>query len=260
MARDFLGIYGSGIDKQLSSADRLNLFTTEKRKEETNNAVEWFVMQTECVQRYATIALADNASSVNLRTAITDEDFLFVAKKGARIAITRTSDGSVSYIEGREFKRTAVEILARDVPGWRAETKGTPRAWYVDKDGGEQYFGIFPPLEVRSGYTAALILPYVVRPAQMVDDTDIPFTVEGGNPDLTLTPWYDAIEMKAASELELLRKDSVRSERMEQRAMGRVMDYLDKQRVPGGKRVQQVVYRGRSRWQGPRAVRETETT
>jgi hypothetical protein len=84
--------------------------------------------------------------------------------------------------------------------------------------------------------------------------------VAGGVTDNTLTPWFDALEIKAASELELLRKDSVRSAQLMQLAMARVMDYTDKQRVPGGKRIQSATRRGRSQWRGRHAVRETETT
>lgn len=259
-ATPFADLYGDGLDKALSSSDRLNLFTTAKRKAEINAAVEWFVTQTECVIRNVTLAITDNTSTLNLRTLVTNADLLWIAKRGPQVRLTRTSDGYVTTIAGKDLPRTSIEILDRDVPNWQAETMATPRGWYLYNDGGEEYFGLFPPMQVSTGYTASLVLPYVVRPATMTADADVPFTVTGGNPDLTLSPWYDGVVFKAASELELLRKDLNRSQALNQLAMGRVMDYLDKQRVPGGKSIQMPNLRPRSRWQAPRTVRETVTS
>ena len=254
----FLQLYGEQLSKLLSSSDFSSLFTTARRQSEINDAAEWFVTQTECVTRDVTVALVDGDSSVNLRTAVADDDLLWFAKRGPEIRITRVADGFVTTSAGHDFVRTTVEALNRDVPNWRSDSDGTPRAWYTYKNGADQYLGFYPGLSLSAGYTAVLVLPYVARPATMAVDGDIPFTVNGGDADPTLTPWHDAIAMKAASELELYRKDTQRSGQLNQMAMGRVMDYLDKQRAPGGRSVQ-MPRRGSVRWAGQRAVKETVT-
>ena len=257
----FLELYGEELSKNLSSSDTTNLFTLVRRKLAINQAVEWFVTQTECVQRKVSLSMIDNTSQLNLRTLVTNADQLWIAKRGPEVRLTRTSDSALTVIAGKDLPFTTIEVLNRTVPGWQSELKGTPRCWYLERDGADQFFGVFPPLAVTTGYTAALILPYVVRPVAMTADSDTPFTVASGTADQTLTPWHDAIGFKAASKLELLRKDIPRSRAMDEQAMARVMDYLDKQRAPGGKFIQMAInYRSRSGFQTPRAVRETVTT
>lgn len=232
----FLELYGDKLDRELGSADRTSLFTTVRRKAAINDAQEWFVTQTECLQRTEAIELTDADGEVDLEAEIADADFLWIAKQGPEIAADPGGGGEIVYYAGESFKRTTVQELNRENSGWRNLDPGAPEAWYERNEGGQHIFGIVPPPSIPGAATWTLSVPYVVKAAAMSADGDIPFTVSS-NAKVSLIPWHDALVYYAASELEKLRKGLERSTFLRQQAESRILDYLDKRRVPGGKRI-----------------------
>ena len=232
----FLELYGVELDGELGSADRTSLFTEVRRKAAINKAQTWFVTQTECLQRTASITLTDAVGEYDLEDEISDADFLWIAKQGPEIAADPGGGGEIVYYAGREFARTTVQELNLESSGWRGLDPGTPERWYERLDGGQHIFGLVPAPSIPVAATWTLNVPYVVKAAAMSADGDLPFTVSS-NAKVSLIPWHDALVYYAASELEKLRKGTERSVFLRQQAEARVLDYLDKRRVPGGKRV-----------------------
>lgn len=229
----FLQLYGDGLDRELGSADRTGLFTTAKRKAALNEGQRWFVTQTECLIRTGSFSVSDGTSEYDLEAQISAGDFIKLASKHSpEIWIAESGVDTVHYA-GDQFPRMDIDLLNRDIPGWR-NSEGYPESWYVRAEGGQQMFGIYPTPDVQAGETWTAKVPYVAEPADMSADADLPFTVSS-NAMLALEPWHDALLYYAASELEKLRKGTERSVFLFQRATARVQDYLDKRRVPGGK-------------------------
>lgn len=234
----FVGLYGTDLDRELGSSDRDTLFTTVRRKAAINEAQTWWVTQTGCLTRTGEIGVSDGVADYDLELELADEDFLWLAKEGAHLRQTPAT-GNETVLSGDQFRRRTKGWLDRYEPGWRTETAGTPRVWYPHDEGGQSIVGLVPTPDVPSGDIWTLFVPYVVKPAAMTADTDKPFTVDG-DPKLSVIPWYDALVYYAASELEKLRKGLERSQFFRSQAEGRVLDYLDKQRAPGGKVVSPV--------------------
>lgn len=260
MSMTFVDLYSTELDRVLSTSAQSTLFTEARRKAAINAAAQWFTVETECLRRVVEVTLANNSDGIDLLDSanIAAQDFLFIAKSGPEIEHTNAA-GTVTTVAGKDFERTSVEMLNRDQPGWRQADSSLPSSWYLEDDG-TTFLRWTPAIKLTSGESAIVRVPYVFRPAEMVADADVPFTATNGDAKTSMTPWYDGIVLKAASELEYARKDLDRSNLFMQQAQAQVANYLDKQRAPGGKRVQfkRRYYKART-WQGQRAVRETET-
>ena len=230
----FATLYGTALDAELGTDDT-NLFTTVKRKAAINNAQRWFVTQTECLIRTGSFSVSDGTSENDHEAQIIAGDFIKLAQKfSPEIWIAESGQDTVHYA-GDTFPRRDVDWLNRHELGWRNQ-EGYPCSWYLRAEGGTMLFGIYPTPDVQSGETWTAKVPYVAEPADMSADGDLPFTVSS-NALIALEPWHDALVYYAASELEKLRKGTERSVFLFQRATQRVQDYLDKQRMPGGKAV-----------------------
>lgn len=232
----FADLYGDRLDRELGSSDRTALFTTARRKAAINEAQRWFITQTECLTLTAEIALVDALGEYDLEDEILGDAFLQIATKRSPHIKAVPASGDPVYLTGPDFTRRAVEWLDRYEPGWRGATAGTPAAWYERPEGGQRFIGLTPAPAIPAGAVWTLYVPYVVDAAAMVADGDLPFTVEG-DAKRSLIPWHDALGYYAGSELEKLRKGLERSAYLMKLAEGRVLDFLDKQRVPGGKAV-----------------------
>jgi hypothetical protein len=180
------------------------------------------------------VSLSDGTQEYDLEVAISDADYLWIAKQGVEVKVAPSS-GDPEYYAGRDLPRRDIPWLDRHIPNWRNHT-GRPEAHYLREVGGQVFFGIYPTPEVGSGETWTARVPYVIRATEMSADGDEPFTVSS-NVKKVLSPWHEAIADRAASELENLRKNATRSLELLQYAQARVKDYQKKQRPRGGRMV-----------------------
>lgn len=232
----FATLYGDKLSEALGSSDTSNLFTTARRKAAINDAARWWNAQTECLTRTAEIAVVDGTSEYDLIAGIADGDFLKIAKRGPVLKADPGGGETIIYYSGEDFERVDVAWLDDNEPGWRSAGAGTPSSWYEREDGGQRLFGLYVPPDVPAGATWTILVPYVVLLADMSTDAAVPFTISG-HARTDLAPWHDALPLYAASELEKLRKGIERSIFLRQQAEQRVLDWFDKIRVPGGKRL-----------------------
>lgn len=217
----FLELYGTALDNELSSEDRTSLFTTAKRKQAINDAVERFIQLTDCTKTKGNISIVDGTQEYDLEVAFTG-----YIKLAGPPSIKIVEGSTTRYIEGKlEFPQRTVEWLDREEPGWRAYAAGTPTCWYLDDDGGETNVGLVPAPDVGSGETWTLIVPYVARPTAMSADGDEPFTISS-NVIKRLVPFHYGLVHYAAAKLESLRKNLTGRTYQEQQFAGYVADYL----------------------------------
>lgn len=199
----FAQLYGEELTRELAAPDTSPMFTTVRRKAAINAAQLEFVKRTDCLTRQATLALVDGTQEYDL-DALVAADFGWLSKQGPSIAIT--SGSTVRYLEGDDLEETSVERLNVDEPGWRAVSAGTPRQYYLRRDGGAIYLGFHPKPDVVGAETWAVLVPYVAVPADMSADADEPFTVSS-NARKDLRFWHRALVHYAAFDLEKFRKD-----------------------------------------------------
>lgn len=234
----FLDLYGTRLDEALGTADRSGLFTIALRKAAVNEAQIWFLTETSCLSKTWALTLVQGQGEYDLEEVITDQSFLFInPKQGPRIEMT-DSGGHLTVMSGEdEFPRRTVPWLNQYRDGWQADQPGTPDCWYERDEGAESILGVTPPPNLPAGNTWVLQLPYVYAPQTLVNDTDLPFTVDGVT-KRSIAPWHDALSFRAAGRLELLRKGLDRSEIMQTLAEQRVNDYLARTTVVGPQRLQ----------------------
>jgi hypothetical protein len=238
----FSTLYGDDLDRELGSADRTQLFTTARRKAAINaGQVEW-IKRTECMTRETTIAIVDTTQEYDIEATVTD--YAWISKQGVSIKIV--SGTNTRYIEGDDLEVTTVERLNQEEPGWRAVPAGTPRKVYTRRNGGAVNLGLHPAPSVTSGDVWTLIVPYVVVPDDMVNDTDAPFSISS-NPVLSMRPWYRALVYFAAFDLEKFRKDQARGASALQLFEAEVAKYFGATKPKGGQGVRMIRnYRGSS--------------
>lgn len=228
---DFVTLYGDELDRELGTADRSQRFTTARRKAAINAAQLEFVKRTECLTRSVSISLVDGTQEYDLEASISD--FGWIGKQGLSISI---DDGStVRYVEGDDLSYTSIERLNTEHPGWRGWTAGTPRYYYLNREGGSVYVG-FAPAPDFDGDTAALRVHAVILPADMSADADEPFTVSS-NPVKSLRFHHRALVYYAAFDLEKLRKDPQREGLFSQLFDAEVEKYFGTMKPKGGQQV-----------------------
>lgn len=202
----FLQLYGDELDRELGSADRSQLFTLARRKAAINaGQLEW-VKRTECFQKQTTVAIADGTQEYDLEATIAD--FGWIAKQGVSIKIV--SGAHTRYIEGDDLDMTSVARLNVEEPGWRAVPAGAPKKFYIRRDGGTVNLGFHPAPHVTGVEVWTVIVPYVVIPADMSADADVPFTLSS-NPLLSMRLWHVALVHYGAYDIEKYRKDQARA-------------------------------------------------
>lgn len=233
----FADLYGQELDKVLGSAS-LELFTLAKRKYELNRAMEWFITETECCQKRGSFALVDAQAEYNLLDEIGDSFLGWTPTDVEVWAVnTNVSPNVTTYYAGDDFPQTTENQLNQFDPGWRSTTPSTPMSWYARNSAGQFILGLNPAVDILSGWTWTAKVPYTTKATEMVAAGDFPFTVSGDT-YTNLTPWQDALALKAGSELELLRKGVERSQFLLQKAQARVIDFRDKTRVPQSRSAQ----------------------
>lgn len=227
----FVDLYGEQLDIQLSSADRTGAFATARRKREVNNGMREFVRVTECVKKNGTIAVVDGQATYDLEASFSDYWFL---SKAEGISIAITNGTTTRYlVEGKHLTRVDKRRLDREHPNWRAATATTPKIIYIDEEGGTTLLGLYPPLDLQSGETATITVPYVPEVADMSGDSDEPWTF-AGNVVKRLRPWRLACSHYAAYKLEWARKSYTSAKEQLAFFNAFVKDYFDKQEIPGG--------------------------
>lgn len=224
---DFSQLYGTKLDIELASADRTQLFTTERRKEAINDAMLAFVRQTGCTKKYGEIDITDSTEEYNVYDSFTD----WIRHMG-NPSIRVTSGSNIRYYQGRDFPRRSKEELDRLEPSWRSASDATPAAWYLEPNGGELLLGVYPPPDITAGDTWDWIVPYLAKPTTMSLDAAVPFTV-GGEVILSLEPYHQGLVHYAAAQLEPLRKNYSGSERQMKLYTSYVAQYLQQQRQDG---------------------------
>lgn len=214
---DFAALYGTDLDTELGSDDRIQRFTTVLRKRYANEGQRVFNEQTSCFVKRAPIALTSGVAEYDLESAsvISAADYLWPSKTSASL---RRYDGAgaepsdFNYVEGDSFPFKSEEELNHTRPNWRSEAPGVPQCWTMREDGGYQYLVLIPAPLVPAVETWVLMWPYVAVPEDMVNDTDEPFSVSG-NVRTTLRPYHRAILHYTAAQCEKLRKNYEGSER-----------------------------------------------
>ena len=232
----FSELYSERLTRELGSDDTSELFTTARRKAAINEAALAFVVETECFVRQVDITLSDGTREYDLEAVISADDYLDIAKQGVEYAFT-DANGDVTYRSDKDFPRKDIPQLNRGNSGWRnAADSNYPASWYIRKDGGKVYLGLSEPPDIGVSESAKVILPYVARPTEITDDSEVPYTVSADALE-TLEPWLQGIVHKAAALLEPLRKNYAARDMQNNLFAAVVASYLQKQRPKGGQSV-----------------------
>jgi len=233
----FVELYGDELDTELGSADRTERFTNARRRSAINFAQREFVRLTDSFTREGEIVLTTTIGEYDLEALLDADTFLRFADQQPYITIV-TSGGDTRTLQGRDFARLDIPALDREDSGWRNVAASTPVGWYLREDGGEVKLGLQPAPSIPAGDTWTLYVPYVAYPADMVNDTDEPFSATaGGNTKSSLVAYHKALAHRAAAELEKLRRNYDQVKAQLQTFMGYIQDYQARLRKTGGERI-----------------------
>lgn len=231
----FSELYGNQLDYELGTEDRTQRFTTARRKAALNEAQTEWIERTECCIKQVELSVVDGTEEYDLEANVTN--FIRIAEAGP--SLKRTDGTNTWYHEGpKDFPQSDPPLLNRNTPGWRAFPDGVPVQWYLRRHLGLLYFGLTPGPDIPSGETWTLLIPCVVKAADMNADADVPFTVTGGTAPTSLSIWHKALVHHAAFLLEKLRKDPQRMKLQAELFESYVSRYLRQDRPKGGKTVQ----------------------
>lgn len=220
----FLQLYGEQLHHELGSQDTTELFTTARRKDAINRAQDRFVLQTKCTERLGTISLVDGTGEYDVEALLTDW-IMPLGDPSIKIVESGVTD---RYIEGQDLARMDPPKLNIHEPGWRATSAQTPFRYYWRREGGRDFLGFYPPLDLTATQTGSALVPYLADPSDLSLDADEPFTVSS-NVVITMRPYHQALVHYAASRLELLRKNYTRSKEQLQFYSGFVAEYMAKE-------------------------------
>jgi hypothetical protein len=232
----FEDLYTERLNVTLNTSDSNALYTSTRRQQAINDAVQEFAALTECYVRRSTIAVTHDVTEYGLSTI---SDFSRISEKGL-IEYHRTdSNGQLTQLAGEDFPRRDELWRNRHTAGWRSSTTPViaPQGHYVRSDGGAQRVGLSEPPSVSSNVTAKLIVPYVARPPVMTASTEIPFTDSNGATRHDLTEYHLAFPHYAAYKLLPLIGDLQGAQQQLQTFLGYVARYAQNQRPKGGSHV-----------------------
>ena len=216
------------------------LYTSTRRQQAINDAQEEFADLTECLVRQTTIALSCGVTEYTLLSSgvlTGSTDYTRLSSQGVEYLFT-DSNGLVQQLAAEDFPRREIHLQNRAEPGWRASTTPvqSPTAYYVRPAGGDLVIGLFEPPKVGSSQTAALLVPYVARPAPMDSTTAVPFTV-AGSVRLDLSLYHRALPHYAAHKLLPLTGDYQGSAAQLQLFNSYVLRFRENARPKGGQTV-----------------------
>lgn len=238
----FSSLYGGRLDRELHSDDRTVLFTTARRQAAINEAQDEFAELTECLSRRVFIPLTGGTAEYNLNstTIIPDGDFQRLNMEQLEFRYTDAA-GAVTILAGDDLPRRDIPWLNRYRVGWQASTVASsvaqfPECYYLRADGGALYLGFTPVPSTGSSASAAVVLPYLARPALLTSDSQEPF-VTNSTTRTDLRTYHQALVHYAASQLEKFRADDQASDRQSQKFLGYVARFLQNSRVKGGRSV-----------------------
>jgi hypothetical protein len=233
---DFVTLYGEQLTAELGTSDTAQRFTLVRRKAALNEAQTDVIKKTECCVKWVEIAVVDGTAEYDLEANV--PNYLRIATAGPSLKMVDAS-ANERYVEGPDsFPQMSPPLLNRQQPGWRANPDSTPAAWYLRRHLGLLYFGVVPGPDIPSGETWTLLIPCVVKAADMVDDTDEPFTVSGGTAPASLSVLHKALVHHAAFLLEKLRKDPTRMKLQAELYAAQIAEYRGDDRPKGGKMIQ----------------------
>ena len=234
---EFGYLSSEALSVELGSVDSTLRFTTARRKQAVKDGEREFLHLTGCLVRTSTIACSNGVGRYNLLSTvnISGGDFLELAGRGPEFHLVSSNSSIVTYVAGDDFTRRDIEWLNVYESGWRATTGGTPRYYYLEPEGGQLFFGLWPPPEIDStaGEVGRVVVPYTPYLSTDVSDTYVPFTV-GSTYRTDLAPYHQGIVHFAAYQLEKLRKDTARSNVQLQMFQGYVARFLQMMRPKGG--------------------------
>jgi hypothetical protein len=224
---DFLTLYGHALDFELGSADRTELFTTERRKLAVNRAQREFARLTQCYIREFRVPLVNGTSTYDIEAA-TGSAFVNFSRRPVELIRTK---GAV--VTQTPLARHDVPWLDFHKAGWRdSEVKGTPEVVAYNPDAGAANIILVPTPAVPASETWAVLVAALATPSDLLADSDVPFQLALDAPT-QLEPYHWAIAHFAASLLERLRKDTEAVEHQLALFGAYVSDYLGGRRPRG---------------------------
>jgi hypothetical protein len=235
----FVDLYATNLDYELGTNDSNVLFTTARRKASLNTGLREFADLTDCWTRDASIGVLTGVADYNLHSTVNVPagDFLRVTAEGPQY---RYTDGSsqLTVLAGDDLPRRQEPWLNAAEPGWQTSSGATyPMYWKLDAQDGAMNLAFYPPPTLTTGSTAVIRLSYVAQPADLVDDTSVPFTDTAGVTRQDLAPYHQAAVHYAAHQLEKLRKDTDASDRQLQKFLGYVQRFVQSRRQPAGQTI-----------------------
>lgn len=233
----FERLYKDELSIALNNSDTSVLYTSTRRRQAINDAVEEFADLTECYVRQSTVTCSCNTAEYMLLSSTGGStDFVRIAKQGAEYHhISSGSSGRTKTVSGDQFPRRDIEWLNRHDPNWRESTTpvALPQAYYLRPDGGNLYIGLTERPDIGSSEVGKLLIPYVARPAPMTSTGEEPFT-HNSSVRTDLRVYHKALPQYAAYKLLSLVGDAQEADKRLQTFLGYVARYAQAQRPKGG--------------------------
>ncbi len=223
---NFVTLYGTQLDVELASADRTNLFTATRRKKAINDAMHNWERIVGATEIFGTIPIVSTTAEYDL--FLNFPNYVSLADRAEPYVKIVDASANVRYLQGDSLARRDPVWLDREDPGWRADPSSTPTNWYLREDTGTSWVGLDPAPLIPAGYTYTLGVPYLASATDMVNDTDLPFTLNG-IPLKRLIPYQQALVHYAAGLLETLRRNPAGADRQMKFYAGYVAQYETKQ-------------------------------
>ena len=247
--------YGARLDEELGTNDSTNLFTTARRQFGVNEGIRQFADLTKCFTKESTITSSNAVGEYDLNSTvnIAAADFVELSQQLPEYRRTSSgSSGSTAYTAGADLRRTTVQWLDQYESGWRNSTGGTPRYYYVRRQGGQRLIGMYPPPRLTSSQTGRIRLPFVARPSSLTNDTQVMFKDSSIATRNDFEPYHMAPVHYAAYQLNKLRVEKDESASQLQAFMAYVQRFLGAQTPKGGQMVKVArSYFGEVRSRGP---------
>ncbi len=240
---NFETLTGPALDLELNSSDSNVLYTTARRQQAINDAVDEFADLTECFIRQSSITVSCNTAEYMLLSGSVlggSTDFVRLASQGVeyRVLSSGASPTWVNWLSGDDFPQRPIDWRNRQDAGWRqSTTPQVPTGYYLKPNGGNLFLGLDHPPTVGSSQHAEVLVPYVARPVPMTSSGDVPFTINSTTRwDLSI--YHRAFPHYAAYKLLPLIGDEQGAQTQLQKFMGYVTRFFQQARPKGGTQVQ----------------------